>query len=82
MQDLTLDVLKVEVQHKFIEWIIMVQMVCWKYTKKCSGSGVFTCSNTNQLTFKTHRKRMEQKELSIQTGTESIQTMQLLEIAQ
>ena len=52
--------------------------------RNCSGSGVFTCSNTNQLTFKTQFQKANGTEGTIYPNwyIESIQTMQLLEIAQ
>ena len=52
--------------------------------RNASGSGVFTCSNTNQLTFKTQVQKANGTEGTIypQWYQESIHTMQLLEIAQ
>ena len=52
--------------------------------RNMSGSGVFTCSNTNQLTFKTQVQKANGTEGTIyyKWYTESIHTMQLLEIAQ
>ena len=52
--------------------------------RNMSGSGVFTCSNTNQLTFVTQFQKANGTEGSIyyKWYSESIHTMQLLEIAQ
>jgi len=52
--------------------------------RNMSGSGVFTCSNTNQLTFATQIQKANGVEGTIYPNwyAESIQTMQLLEIAQ
>ena len=52
--------------------------------RNMSGSGVFTCSNTNQLTFATQFQKANTTEGTIyyKWYTESIHTMQLLEIAQ
>jgi len=52
--------------------------------RNMSGSGVFTCSNTNQLTFKTQFQKANTTEGTIYPiwYTQSIHTMQLLEIAQ
>ena len=52
--------------------------------RNMSGSGVFTCSNTNQLTFKTQYQKANGTEGTIYPiwYSESIHTMQLLEIAQ
>ena len=52
--------------------------------RNMSGSGVFTCSNTNQLTFKTQVQKANGTEGTIyyRWYSESIHTMQLLEIAQ
>ena len=52
--------------------------------RNMSGSGVFTCSNTNQLTFKTQVQKANGTEGTIYPiwYQESIHTMQLLEIAQ
>ena len=52
--------------------------------RNMSGSGVFTCSNTNQLTFKTQVQKANVLEGTIYPNwyIQSIQTMQLLEIAQ
>ena len=52
--------------------------------RNMSGSGIFTCSNTNQLTFKTQVQRANGTEGTIyyKWYGESIHTMQLLEIAQ
>ena len=52
--------------------------------RNMSGSGIFTCSNTNQLTFKTQVQKANGSEGTIYPiwYQESIHTMQLLEIAQ
>ena len=52
--------------------------------RNMSGSGVFTCSNTNQLTFATQFQKANTTEGTIyyKWYSESIHTMQLLEIAQ
>ena len=52
--------------------------------RNMSGSGVFTCSNTNQLTFKTQFQKANTTEGTIYPiwYTQSIHTMQLLEVAQ
>ena len=52
--------------------------------RNVSGSGIFTCSNTNQLTFATQFQKANTTEGTIyyKWYSESIHTMQLLEIAQ
>ena len=52
--------------------------------RNMSGSGIFTCSNTNQLTFKTQVQKANGTEGTIyyKWYADSIHTMQLLEIAQ
>ena len=52
--------------------------------RNMSGSGIFTCSNTNQLTFKTQVQRANGTEGTIyyKWYSDSIHTMQLLEFAQ